>query len=461
MQGLPAPIARAYERIKQEYPFFVSLKRIHGKYYYLYKQTTQWDKEKKKLRVISEYLGKFTLDGKFIAKLRGAPRDLEKAINVVHAYGGSVTLPEPESDEAGEAAHAPVSDFDKKLLSILSMDARASAGDVAKSLNITIGKAAHRIKDVINKYEVKPTIEIKPDTFGFTRYLITVKFESKEPDYNAVTALLEKEPKIQLVMTGEGDYSVIIYAVVENITKLEDLLYGIRSNPVFAACPARWDVTYLDEPYGWYMPMRDEFLGILKDRVWHRSKEFPRKLPEQLLFSEYVVIKELNRDSRAKFSSIDDKYGFNKGHSSHVYEKLLERKTIKRSTIVIGKSLMKYPVFIYLEQVDVGSFNEMRKEYLEHVVEETDSPLNKYAYIANVAAPYGIALIAPVLKEGGFEKIKEELKSVAKGTAMRSMIITNILIGSLGLRRFDTTKSSSYEILQSLIEKENTLSETD
>jgi DNA-binding Lrp family transcriptional regulator len=456
MLSLPPAVAKAYARIKLEYPFFVSLKCIHGKYYYLYKQSTKWDKESKKLRGKSEYLGKFTPDGKFIAKLRGAPKDLEKAINVVKAYGGNVTMPEEAQDEE-EAAQVQVSGLDKKLLTELSMDARVSAGDVAKHIGITVGKAAHRIKDVISRYAIRPTIEIKPDTFGFTRYLVTVKFLSKEPDYGAVREVLGKEPKIQLVMVGEGDYNIIIYLVIEDIHSLERLVYEIRSNPVFASYPSRWHATYLEEPYGWYMPMRDEFFDILKERVWHRSKEYPRKLSEQLLFSEYAVMKELNRNSRIKFSEVDKRYGFNKGHSSRIYEKLLERKTIKRSTIIMGKSLMKYPVFFYLEQLDIGSFNAARKSFLANLVEETDSPINKYMYTADVASPYGTALMAPVLKDGESEKLKEGLNRDVKGIALHSTIVTSILVGSLGVRRFDTKKSSSYEILQSLIEKENAL----
>ena len=52
MPDVPAKVARAYESIRREYPYFVSLKKIHGKYFYLYKQSMRWDKEEKKRKTV-------------------------------------------------------------------------------------------------------------------------------------------------------------------------------------------------------------------------------------------------------------------------------------------------------------------------------------------------------------------------------------------------------------------------
>jgi hypothetical protein len=99
----------------------------------------------------------------------------------------------------------------------------------------------------------------------------------------------------------------------------------------------------------------------------------------------------------------------------------------------------------------MGKFNKTRKEYLEEVIEETEFPTNKFVYIADVSSPYGTILIYPVYSEDKVEKIKEEMLQKVKGIRLRFSIITNVLIGSIGTRKFDMQQSKQYELLQKLV----------
>ncbi|MGH2639978.1 MAG: hypothetical protein ACRDF4_11975, partial [Rhabdochlamydiaceae bacterium] len=91
MKKLPSAVADALERARKELGGNVSVSRLNG-HYYLYRRSTRWDKEKKRVRSVADYLGKITDEGTFIRK--GAGEDsLERAREVIVARGGSVVLP--------------------------------------------------------------------------------------------------------------------------------------------------------------------------------------------------------------------------------------------------------------------------------------------------------------------------------------------------------------------------------
>ena len=87
----PSKVVAEYKRIKSRFPFFISLKRINGKYY-IYKQLTRTDKTSKKVKILTTYLGRITDEGKFIEKGSKGDYELENAIKLIEARGGKVAL---------------------------------------------------------------------------------------------------------------------------------------------------------------------------------------------------------------------------------------------------------------------------------------------------------------------------------------------------------------------------------
>ena len=74
---------------------------------------------------------------------------------------------------------------------------------------------------------------------------------------------------------------------------------------------------------------------ILEERIWHRSREHPRKEPEQILQREYDVLKALTIDGRQEFSEIDKELGLSKGSSDYTYYRLLEKRLMYGITITM------------------------------------------------------------------------------------------------------------------------------
>ncbi len=73
-----------------------------------------------------------------------------------------------------------------------------------------------------------------------------------------------------------------------------------------------------------------------------------------------------------------------------------------------------------------------------------------FAYDADVSSPYGIAVIAPIYNDSELEELLEMIKEKVKGINVTYSIITNQLIGKIGFRKFDMTKTRSYKLSLSL-----------
>ncbi|MEM0154835.1 MAG: AsnC family transcriptional regulator [Methanothrix sp.] len=435
---LPESVRKLVDRLKAKSKYHIEVKSIRGGYY-IYEYT--FENRESGQKKVSFYLGKADSNGSFLEARHRFLNTRAKSLEEYIESGKGTGRP----SEVAELIYPD--EIDRAILTEISMDSKASSYSIAKKLNLNPNTVEYRIKKLERLYNIRYTIELRPGTFGFERYLITIRFIRGAPSQEDMKKLFGSEPRIQFVASLSGYYSVLIYMLAENNVTLENLIYDIRSNPIFKGCKAIWSIGYTSESETWYIPFRDEFFDLMREKVWHRSRENPRRAKDQLLESEYAVMKELNHDASVKFSDIDRLYNLKAGNAYYTFERLLERKTIKRPTIVMGYLPMRYVAFFYVVQKDISLFNRYRKEYLRTVIEESLHPCDKYAQVEDVSAPYGFILLAPIFDEGELEKLQEEVFSTAKGSNLRTSLITRVLIGSLGYRRFKMSESMTYKRL--------------
>ncbi len=67
MRNIPPKVLKTFERIKKKEPSHIELKIIKNNYY-VYRATSEWDKERKKVRKITEYIGSIDHGGIFRKK---------------------------------------------------------------------------------------------------------------------------------------------------------------------------------------------------------------------------------------------------------------------------------------------------------------------------------------------------------------------------------------------------------
>ncbi len=443
---LPEKVRETLYAMRKDSKHKLAVTTIRGNYYLIeYEDIIDPDG---RLHREALYLGKINADGTFEKAVRRLTKDKISSLDAKLRKDYSSMI-----DRRSNRLLHP-DELDLNLLTAMSMDGRASVPDIARSAGVEDPDSVrYRIERLIKEYGIRFTVEIKPDTFGFTRFLILVRFLSGRPAADRIKEVLEKERRIQTVVLTEGDYHMLIYIAVESVHAMENIIYRIRSDEVFSGYRSIWDVSYLEEAYGWYIPMRDEFFELLKERVWKRKRVGKGKRTDQLFLREYAVLRELNSDSRMDFTTIDIKYGLSRGSASYTYGKLLESATIERSTITMESHVEKHCAFLYLRQVGMGAFNSTRIGYLESTIEDTGRPTNKFIYAADASSPNGAVLVAPIYDDGGMERLKEEMQGKVKGIRIKSAVMTNFLIGNLGFRRFDMEESSNADAMRRLIEE--------
>jgi len=442
-ENLPEHIKSTLERLEKERGHKLSIAIIRGKYY-VYEGTTK--KIGNEQKGITLYLGKITNTGEFIEVRRRKKEELKgvKSLN-------ELIQKRSQADPLHDLIYPD--QIDLAILQELSTNARISANEIAKKLGIGFTLANYRIKRLEQRYNIKYTIEIAQRPFNFFRYIVLVKFAKDKPDPEEMKKVLEQEPTILFAASLKGDYDLFIYMLAENTQLLEDKLYDIRSSRTFAPYKSWWNVTYITYAYG-YVPLRGKFFDLVREKVWHRSKETPRKKEGMLTEREYLVLKELNENSRQDFAEIDKKLGLNSGATQYTYYSLLEKGIILRPTIEMQSLPIKYNIMFVCPQTDIFAFNLHRREFLMHLIDLPKTPTSTYALEGDIGAPRGVIFIAPSYS-GNLQESEDLLARFLKGAEINSNIISEILVGSLGYRRIDPKATAQYSIIQEMQQQEN------
>jgi Lrp/AsnC family leucine-responsive transcriptional regulator len=431
--------------------------------YCIFEATSKYDPYLGKSRKVTRYLGYITKEGVIVpARHRkldeGAMSELIELRREVKDLREKV--PVGRQEEAAPEEKDTIDEHDKAILTALSMNSRIPYRTLSKISGIKVKSVPYRIKRLEKEFEIKYTLEINLTSLGFSRYFILVKFLESVPEItDEVRKSLEKNPRVQLVLLTEGTYDLIIYCVAESTAILKSILDSIRDNKHINSTPADWYVTPVTENYG-MVPLRDNFFDILKERVWHRTKEKPRPVGLEFMQREYAVLRELNADSTISLSSIDKRYYLPTGSAKNAYENLLsgENPIIKRPTILMCNTHYLYIGIVTIKIRNRGAFVKSKIARLNYIINEQRSITNRFTYICETEAPNGSTHIFPILEEEDMEKTRAWFIENVQGIELQSSVVTQILIGNLAHRRFDNLYSLPYKELlriKNIVPKDN------
>jgi DNA-binding Lrp family transcriptional regulator len=424
----PKEVQAAFEELKLTLGKRLSLHSISNNYY-VYEYSSLRDPRSMRMVVRTFYIGHITRDGRFISKEERKLARLEAA--------------RPDAERTrGEA----VDDREIIALRNLSMNGRMPMGRLAKRLGMSQTGTRHFIKRLEKKYNIRYFAELNTLKLGYLRYIALVKFKNKAPSIAEIKAAFEEDPHIALVAMTKGQYDMIVIFYVENQTQLTNFMnfiYEWRSTRALPDYTAQWYVTPLSKAFENDIPLRKQFADDLEKLVWIKKTT---KLANQLTQNEYSVLKELITDGNKSFREIDEKYGFNPGRSNYAFYKLKENEMLYRITISIDPPDLKYNAIFITQTNNYRKFNESRDDWLKYTISEDKPWINRYAFRGDMGVPDGMFFVKPIFDNQEFYKEEEKLGSI-KGTNTTSLIITNIVIGSLCYRNFDMTHSEIYEVL--------------
>ena len=446
-----AIIIKKFKELKSLYQFNISLKKISGRYY-VYKEMGIWAKEQKKHKTISEYLGRITDDGRYLKKAHSAKEDLEAAKALIEENGGEVIWHSKQTNPKvyhAEENKLNLKETDLKILTALSMNARIPASRLAEICGINKKYLYSKKRFLKTKLSIQHILEINIAKFGFTTYLILVKFENEIPKSEELRNIFKEDPKIQLSFFTTGEYDLIIYMLDKDSVSAEDNLWKIMSNKAIRNYKARW---YLI-PFGQInsvVPIRNEFIDFIFDIGNKNAIQDKTTLITKILNRrEFVVMQELNTNSTKDFINIDKKYNLTKGTARYTYYALKQKGVVIRPTINITGLKIKYIGIIIIETTNPKEVIETRDNLLLEELEYADYA-NKYALIGNISIPEGIMLFAPIYNDGDIERLAENLKGKLNGVKIKTLIVTNTILGTLCFRRFDIGYTRQYSYLKGI-----------
>jgi DNA-binding Lrp family transcriptional regulator len=447
----PAAVLLAYSKLKKQYPFPISLKRISGRHY-LYKQLIRWDKALKKYVCVEmQYLGAIADDGTFKPRKMVA-NDIEAARAVIAAHGGKVTM--PDSGMAEPILGNAITELDGRILTELTMDGRLQTSELAQRLSVEERKAGYRIRALEKKFGITYHPKINTEAFGYLHFLVFVKFkEAPRPNPQQLQKELSSISSVQFAaISADGskyDMVIVIATISDyNATSAESLpvlLKKLRMLPSLKEISAEWYVSYFDIGKG-FMPLRQSFLEEhLSKMVWTKRQE---RKTTSISKNEYATMLALNADGVASFREIEQRNNMSEGSARYSYDGLLGRKVVSGVTICMKNPAIRYNAIVLMEILDEGIYFETRDEFYRIETEEKEGHvLNRIPLVANMGAPYGGLLMVPVYSEGQLDSLEHELYSNVKGIKLSTMVLTTILCGTLPYNRFDNTKTFQYQRL--------------
>jgi len=448
MVDIPHGIKAAFGRLRAQYPFYISLNRLNGKYY-VYRQSSRYNPETKDYKTISEYLGRITEEGIFLKKGFGSAVTLEQAKEIIQLNGGQVLMPGKTPEIAPPKQEAnDIDEDDKKILTALSMNGRMEIPYMKKIMSIQSNNIRYRIERLEKKFGIKYFAVIEPDKLGYEEHIAFVKFRDKLPDINVIKKSLENNSYVQFASLTTGKYDMILYFLTEKeYTPKREVIRSLK-HEIFQNYNSEWYTSPFYRNYGYIQIKSLFFDNILKERVWFRSKEESRPQKNQITNREYAVLKELSFDGKRELSKIDKDYGFDPGRSNYTYNQLKQKKTIYRISISMQKIPIKYVAIIQANIINSKDFvNKGRQKLLENMLEIDYGLTNKYVLQGDFDTPHGIIFFAPITQDKQLEDIRKKLENI-DGIELNIIISSHIISGSLCYRRYDNLHNPIFDVLK-------------
>ncbi len=366
MEKVPAKVQEAFDELKNIYGQGLELK-IRDKKFYVFNID---DNDKSS----EAYIGWITANGIVILADSKTPSFDSKEIKVKN-----------ERLKGKNISSNTLSKDDINLLKVMSMNSRLTLNRISEITGISIHALEYRIERLERILGIKYTLELNMNNLGFSEYMILAKFTRNKPDFEGIKQALDRNLKVQLALATKGIYDLVIFCVAENNNVVAWVLDDIMKSETLNNIEAEWYITPIAGSYG-FIPLRNEFFDILKERVWQRKKKGEHPNLSSLMYREYVLLRELNEDSRKSFSSIDKKYNLPAGSAKRAYKDLTNedgKNVIIRPTLTIKEIDKKYDMAVIAVLINYTRFMKFRDEHHKYIINEPDNFIDRFSYICD------------------------------------------------------------------------------
>ncbi|MGC8567993.1 MAG: AsnC family transcriptional regulator [Candidatus Micrarchaeia archaeon] len=320
----------------------------------------------------------------------------------------------------------------RKILRLLSQDARISISQLSKNIGISRLTVAKKLKKIDETFSLKYTLEINEAKLGLANpHIIWVKFK-ETPDYSKILPIFQNSYIPQVVAITKGDYDLLIYAVSPYST--EYAYWEKNMQILLSKYGVIWRSSWMVHRQLGFFPLRRELL---------------EKLDIEKKYKSMLIL--LNENSRIPFHEIAGKLGIRASTSAYRFEKLMKSGYINRATIVMRPSKINFTLMSFFARYTPSNGYEessavARKAFMS---DDKNSAISRYLICAPLIGSYDFFTLGAFDNERvAIEKDIAYHKSLFKnqGIHIKYATVERMLIGSLPIRSIDTTKE--YKILK-------------
>ena len=441
----PEAVLNRFERLRDELPFEVTLFRARG-HYYVVRQFFGKDKDGKISRVKAEYIGKITDSGVFKFNETGTESELEVAKAILRDYGERY---QSNKNKESNVKGGSLTDIERQALTNLTMNARMPPIMLASNLGVPKDEATSIRNSLRRRLSLSFIPDIRLTKIGFIEFAIFVKFLGKQPNPDLVKIDLENSEWVQFAAFTSGKYDMIMFIVAESDENLADVVRNIKGLQSFSSLDSKWDISYFHKTKS-FVPLRPKAMEILKGRVWRRSRGSAKPESNQLLESEFNVLKCLIDNGAMKFSDMEAKCNMSNGSARHAYERLIRREILPRVTIGINNAGVKSIGIIIMRVINEKAFQESRKKLIELIMEESAyHTINRFALVGDTTNPEGVIFFIPMITGKELDDTFSELNAIINGVKTSKITINSIIVGRIPFRRIDSYYTSQWSALVS------------
>ncbi len=204
----------------------------------------------------------------------------------------------------------------KRIVRLLSEDARMSVTGMAKRLGVSRKTVEKMLKKAEKELGIRYTIEFNEVALGLAnQHLILVKFTEK-PDYGKVASILEESHIPQVAVRIDGTYDLFIYANAED--QNEYVYWDKTTQVLFSEYKAFWQPSDLAFRHLGFFPLRNALI---------EKVDIPKTYKDIMLL--------LNENSRMSFADMAKRLGMKSNTLAYNFKKLLRSGYVKRFTITM------------------------------------------------------------------------------------------------------------------------------
>ena len=447
IESAPDSVKAAFEALQREYSPDIEIRLINNSYC-VYERFAIKDADTGEKIRKSRYIGRINMHGLFIPARHKYQARRQPVPNM--AYVGEAQQEQVASGQeepVNPIAQMKLDESDLFVLQALSMNSRISQQYLGKMIGQSQPNARYKILSLEKRLGIEYTLEIDVEKLGYVYYIVNAKFLDKRPKFEEIKAAIEAEPMVQFAALTKGDYDLFMYILVENnIDKAKEMLYNLRSS-ILPGYSMEWKVILFYKTYG-YVPLRQAFFEkMLQSKVYRRTKDTPKKAIGTIWKREYDVLRLMNQNSSISFVEMDSSLGLEPGASRYTYIRLLAQGIIKRPTINMARLPMRYLAVFQVAKHNHNDWSLKIKGILSNIIGESTSMANKYSFLGDTEDPDGGLYISPIFRDGDSQKLSNDIEESTGSSAVRTAIVTDVVVGSIGIRRFDNYYSNQNRII--------------